>query len=434
MPVQHRIILMLVMMTTVLMLNACGSAKIAVRLNSTPEGADVYFSPTGNNFGESLGKTLFTTREYDFNKKENWVGSYQFKKDRFKTETKPLGFPPKRPKDGIIEISAELQPLTSISLNVTSNPSGATIYFTEEGGTFKKLGVASPKLSESKEENDSDQPVSWPKGSYKAELKGYKTKVVSVEQTGSNREVQFELEPLPKAPVLPKITYPDVKTSIPQPTVDVFPPVEIPSDAPLVILPFSDKSGTDASITATDKLIYRLQRKGFFVIEREIVDKAKNDVLTAHPERKTGADVDMAKDMSGQLNSRHFLFGTIMDFSEELESISIQPVIAEADKLSYQKDYDEYVGYFESEKLTPPQAVKSFSEIEQENAAKVKIQKVKIAKVSISAKLVDSRNGRTLWKGIVSITDKDLNNALDKAINAIADNMASHEEKKTLLK
>lgn len=412
-----------------LMLSACGGTKkVTVALNSTPEGADVYFSANESSDGKKIGTTPFTS-EYDFSKKE-FAGYYLFRKNGFKPEKKSQLAPPVPPASNKIEIGTELQALARITLTVSTTPVGATIYFAEEGGPFKKIGVAAPKYNDTREEKDNDQPPVWPKGQYKAELKGYKSKTVSLEQTSSNRDLQIDLEPLPKAPVAPRATYPEIRTTVVPPTIDVFPPVDLPTDTPIAVLPFSDKSNTDASTTSADKLIYRLQRKGLFVIEREITDKARQELLVTKPDRKAGPDIDLAKELAPVLNCRYFIFGTVTEFVEELETNSVVPVISESEKQRYIKEYDEYVGYFESEKLPLPQAVKSISEIDQENSTKARSQKVKVARTGLSIKLIDSKNGRTLWKGIVSSADKDLNSALDKAITAIADNIVSKDDKK----
>lgn len=416
------------LLATVAMLIVSGcfiGSKITVAINSSPDGADIYFPYTESSEGNKIGVTPLKLPETDF-KDNKLLGTYLFKKEGFKPEKKKLEKPAVTPANKQLSFVVELQPITAITQTITSTPSGATIYFDEENsGKFLKLGNASPKLTETKTDEKTDLPPSWPKGVFKAELSGYKTKLLPVSQTSSNRDVAIELEAIPKMPLPPRVTYAESKSAPAQSNVDVFPPANIATSSPIAILAFSDKSKTDASATAADKLIYKLQRKGYFVIEREITEKAKSVILASRPERKQGPDVDMARDLAEPLKCMYVLFGTISEFSEELDNLNIQPIISDAEKQRYKKEYDDYVEYYESEKLQLSQKVRSLNDIELDLSQNVKPKKVKVAKVNISVKLVDTTNGRTVWKGIVSVADNDLNSALDKAITAIADNMVN---------
>jgi hypothetical protein len=133
----------------------------------------------------------------------------------------------------------------------------------------------------------------------------------------------------------------------------------------------------------------------------------------------------MARDLAEPLKCMYVLFGAINEFSEELDNLNIQPVISDSEKQRYKKEYDDYVAYYESEKLPLSPKVKTLNDIEQDLVQNAKPKKVKVAKVNVSVKLVDTTNGRTVWKGIVSHTDNDLNSALDKSITAIADNIVN---------
>ena len=413
-------------MVAMLVVSGCFTgSKITVAITSSPDGADIYFPNSESSEGNKLGVTPMKLPDTDI-KDSKYFGTYLFKKDGFKPERKKLDKPSVIPSNKQLPLSVELQPISSITQTISSNPSGATIYFDEDNsGKFLKLGSASPKLIETKTDEKSDLPPSWPKGVIKAELAGYKTKLVPVSQTSSNREVAIELEAIPKMPVPPRVTYTEPKSAPAQSNVDVFPPANIATSAPIAVLPFSDKSKTDASTAAADKLIYKLQRKGYFVIEREITEKAKSAILASRPDRKSGPDVDMARDLAEPLKCMYVLFGTINEFSEELDNLNIQPVISDSEKQRYKKEYDDYVEYYESEKLPLSQKVRTLNDIEQELVLNVKPKRVKVAKVNISVKLVDTTNGRTVWKGIVSVADNDLNSALDKAVAAIADNIVN---------
>ena len=421
-----RIFLLVLATVAILVVSGCfAGSKVTVAINSSPDGADIYYPYSESSEGNKIGVTPLKLPETDF-KDNKFLGTYLFKKEGFKSEKKRLEKPAVTPPNKQLSFVVELQPITSISQTISSLPSGATIYFDEDNsGKFLKLGTASPKLIETKNDEKSELPPSWPKGVFKAELTGYKTKLVPVSQTSSNREVSIELEPVPKMPVPPRVTYTEPKSAPAQSNVDVFPPANIATSSPIAVLAFSDKSKTDASTSAADKLIYKLQRKGYFVIEREITEKAKNSILALHPERKNGPDVDLARDLAEPLKCMYVLFGAINEFSEELDNLNIQPVISDSEKQRYKKEYDEYVEYHESERLPLSQKVRTLNDIEQELVLNVKPKRVKVAKVNISVKLVDTTNGRTVWKGIVSVADNDLNSALDKTITAIADNIVN---------
>jgi hypothetical protein len=273
---------------SIFLVSGCGGGKVIVAINSSPDGADIYFPYTESSEGNKIGVTPLKLPETDF-KDNKHLGTYLFKKDGFKPEKKKLEKPAVTPPNKQLSFVVELQPISSITQTVSSNPSGATIYFDEDNsGKFLKLGNASPKLIETKTDEKSDLPPSWPKGIFKAELTGYKTKLVPVPQTSSNRDVTIELEAIPKMPAPPRVTYTEAKSAPAQSNIDVFPPANIATSSPIAILAFSDKSKTDASTAAADKLIYKLQRKGYFVIEREITEKQRVRSLRLTLRGKTG--------------------------------------------------------------------------------------------------------------------------------------------------
>ena len=415
---------------------------------STPVGAKVYYSPKDDGKWTLVGTTPVSDK---FEEDKFPAGYYKVEAEGYKAEKKLQAAPP---KPGNFKLAFELPPVTTIRLSINSKPGEAMILFgTNKNNITRQLGPTPYK--ESKTDAASDEKPYWEKGFYKALLTGYRPKVIATEQKSENVELNFELEPLPQIPAAPEMEYPDAKSVAYKPVfVDAFknPDFEISYSTPIAIMPFKDNSGKDMGGTIADALVLKLQRKGFVVLEREYVDKAISDLNAPPPEpvkaapaaldqnappvnpepvatppaspRKASTGIDLIKQLSGPLKTKVFLIGTLTEYSSAKEDVSIAPAIPAKEKERYQSEYDAYLGYFKSESLARPQTPKTLQEWDLEYSSKARTASLSVAKVAITAKLLDVSSGKAIWTGMVSISENGLQKALNKVVDSIAESIA----------
>jgi len=398
-----------------------GRSPINRDITSTPSGATVYYSQKEDDPGTKLGNTPFNDIIKD--DKISPAGYYRIEKEGYKPKTI---FVPNQEKPSDIKQNIELQAITTIRLKITSTPPGATILFGKDiNNITKELGPA--PYSESKTDAASEQKPFWEKGVYKALLKGYRPKVIVSERSAENKQINFELEPLPLPPEPPKVEYPDKKTVAWKPVnLDAYknPDTDLSSGIPLAIMNFKETGALDIGSLAADSLILKLQRKGFVVIEREIIEKAITDLRgAASADKKNSSGIELIKDLSAPLKTRYFMIGSISEYASGNENIIILPFIPDKEKERYQKEYDAYMAYFKSENLSNPQPVKTFQEWELESNAKTQTVLMPVARVSITAKILDVKSGKAVWTGIANVSDNGLQKGLNAILSAMADSI-----------
>ncbi len=400
-----------------------GSDPVNREFSSSPSGAALFYSLKEDDAGVKIGSTPFKDVIKDGNKTPAG-GFYRVEKEGFKSSTH---FVPNQEKPVDIKWDFELKPITTIRLKVNSNPPGATILFGKDKNDIsKELGPA--PYSESKTDAASEQKPFWEKGMYRAMLKGYRPKIIASEQSEENRQINFELEPLPLPPDPPKFEYPDKKNAALKPvSLDAYksPDVDFSTGIPLAVMNFKEKSNQEAGGLVADLLILKLQRKGFVVLEREVIEKAIVDLKAAVPaEKKSSSGIELIKDLSEPLKTQYFMIGTINEYISDNENVILTPFIPEKEKERYQKEYDSYMAYFKSENIPLVQPVKTVQEWEMESSSKSQTLALPVARVNLTAKILDVKSGKAVWTGISSISDSALQKGLNTILSAIADSIA----------
>lgn len=397
-------------------------APINIEFTSTPSGATIYYSLKENEPGTKLGVTAF--KDIIKDDKKSPAGYYRFEKEGYKPKTFLV---PNQEKPADIKQHIELQPITTIRLKITSNPSGATILFGNDAQNItRELGPA--PYTESKTDAASEQKPFWEKGVYKALLKGYRPKVIASERSEESTQINFELEPLPLPPEPPKSEYPDKNIVAWKPvSIDAYksPDADFSSDIPLAVMNFKESGTQEIGSLVTDSLILKLQRKGFVVIEREIIEKAVTDLRGTSPaDKKSSSGIELINALSVPLKTRYFMIGSIHEYASGDENIAIVPFIADKEKERYQKEYDAYVAYFKSENIPLPQPVKNLQEWELELNTKSRTFSMPVARVSITAKILDVKSGKAVWTGIANVSENGLQRGMNAILSAMADSIA----------
>ena len=428
-----RFLIVAVMFCTVWPLSAYafmgfGRDPINREITSNPTGATIFYSPKEDEPGTKLGETPF--KDVIKDDKKSPAGYYRAEKEGYKPSTL---FVPNMEKAADIKRNFELQAIKTIRLKVISTPPGAVILFgKDENNITKELGPT--PYSESKTDAASDQKPYWEKGFYKALLKGYRPKVIASDLSEENKDVSFELEPLPRSPEPPKFEYPDKKSVAWKPVaLDAYknPDFDLSSGIALVVMNFKENNAKDVGGLVADSFILKLQRKGFVVIERELIEKAITDLkVPASTEKKSLSGIELIKDLSEPLKTRYFLIGTINEYMSINENIIINPFIPDKEKERYQKEYDAYTAYFKSENIPNPQPAKTLQEWELEFNTKSQTIPMAVARVGITAKILDVKSGKAVWTGIGNVSDDGLQKGLNGLLAAMADSIAEPRDSK----
>lgn len=406
-----------------------GSSPINREITSNPSGAAIYYSLKEDEPGTKLGTTPF--KDVIKDDKTTPAGYYRVEKEGYKPKTV---FVPNQEKPADVTRHVELQAITTIRLKITSTPPGATILFGKDiNNISKELGPA--PYTESKTDAASEQKPFWEKGVYKALLKGYRPKIISSDRSEESKQINFELEPLPLPPDPPKAEYPDKKTVAWKPvSIDAYknPDVDLSPGNPLAIMNFKENSALNMGSLAADSLILKLQRKGFVVIERELIEKAIADLNIAAPaDKKASSGIELINVLSEPLKTRYFMIGSINEYTSGNENITILPFIPDKEKERYQKEYDAYMAYFKSENISNTLPVKTLQEWELEINAKSQTFPMPIARVSITAKILDVKSGRAVWTGIANASEDGLQKGFNAILSALADSIGEPGSGKT---
>ena len=144
--------------------------------------------------------------------------------------------------------------------------------------------------------------------------------------------------------------------------------------------------------------------------------------------RRASTGIDLIKQLSTPLKTRVFLIGTVTEYNSGKEEVSIVPSIPAKEKERYQKEYDAYLDYFKSENVTRPQTPKTLQEWDLEFVSKARSASMNVARVAITAKLLDVSTGKAIWTGMVNISENGLQKALNKVLDSIADSIAEKGE------
>jgi|GEM_PF-5731928 len=390
-------------------------------ITSTPDGAKIYFSQKADDKGIQIGITPFTDK---FDQQQFPAGYYRLEKEGFKAQTQRVQPPGDNPQN--INIAKTLQPVSTIKLSITSNPPDAAIFFgVDKNDIGKKLG--NTPYNDTRNDAASEEKPFWEKGFYKAVLTGYKPEVIAIQKMEQDLELSFDLVKIPPLPNPPRMEYPDAAQVAYKPVaVDALklPGTEISPITRILVAAIKDSTGKDVAGLMEDNLILKLQRKGYVVEEREIVEKAISDVAAAQGGKKIASPVEIMKPLSDALKSRYFVIGTIMEFSFGKEEIAVPPFIPEQEKDRYVKEYNACLKYYQADNSTPPQPVKTVKEWEQEYAGKTRSVTLPVARLGISAKMLDVKTGKAVWTGVIGIAESGVQKAVTGVVDAMVESIA----------
>jgi len=308
-------------------------------------------------------------------------------------------------------------PPVTIRTEVTSKPSGASVSFGRMKDAINEhLGVT-PYTN-----NLTGPAPAWAAGYYRVEKKGYAPQIQYAKETYSNRALHFDLLPLPALPTPPKVVYPDPESVAIKPlTLDIpeANTLRIDPNSKIATMTFKQQEGTGAGSLVADSLILNLQRLGFNVIDRELIESVLKEHNIIAEGKTTLSDLEVSKKIGQLFNADYFVSGAITEYTAQSQNVQLSPMIPEEEKVRYIEDYNRYVRFYQDEEITPPQIAKSIQEWELEYTSRPKSSFINFAKVGITLKIVDIRTSKIVWVGIAYTSDLRLQDAMKRIVDGM---------------
>lgn len=403
-----------VLLTVAVASGLAGCSKPTRQITSSPVGARVTFN------GSYVGVTPTMEKEPPYGQKCWSDGNYALELAGYK--------PFSRWKAGSCEpmqLNFPLEKLTEITLDLTSNPPEANIQYVKDMKKLNEavsLGVAPVHLMK----NDAKTEVkpTWAKGFFRATMKGYRNQVVAVEEKGESYKVHFDMVPLPKFPEPPVAFYPSPESVIITPVM-----LDQNKDQMLVIDPsktlaiylFKEPEGSGAGSLVADSLILNLRNRGYRVVDRDAIDKALREQGMIADRKTLTEDNEVMSKIGKITNADYFIMGAITDYSAKSETVNISPIVLDSEKERYTKQMNEYLDYYASQGEQPPAEPRSLQSWEMEYASKPKSYYISIARVGVTAKMIDVGTSRIVWVGIGNASDMRLQEDVKRIANAMID-------------
>lgn len=305
--------------------------------------------------------------------------------------------------------------------DITSTPSGATVYFGETRDDIThNLGVTPY--------HDSGYNM-WLAGYYKVEKEGYFPSVKFAEATYGSRSIHFDLAPKPPAP--PKAVYPDPESVAITPlALDTQSSFVMRKNSRIATMTFKQHEGSGAGALAADSMILNLQRLGYNVIDREMIENVLKEQKIMAEGRTNLSDIEVSRKIGQLFNADYFIAGAITEYSAKSENIGLSPAISDAERKRYTEEYDRYEALLRDDNITNQQPVKTLQEWEIDYAGKPKSSYINIAKVGITVKIVDIRTSNIVWVGIADTSDLRLQTAMKRIVDGMIHNFTDTEAAK----
>lgn len=306
------------------------------------------------------------------------------------------------------------------SRKITSQPTGAAVsekcgeYAHNENVPFKVTNQITPFY---------DGPYhTWPECVYKLEKKGHFPKIINIRGGYQDVEEDVVLEPFPKAPTPPKAIYPDPESvaikplSLDEPENDYF---TINKNNKIATMTFKQHEGSGAGSLVADSLILHLQRLGFNVIDREMIENVLKEQNIIAEGKTNLSDIEVSKKIGQLFHADYFISGAITEYSAQSQNISLSPSITDAEKDKYIQNYEAYMAKFRDAGIDPPVVPKTMQEWELEYASKPKSSFISIARVGITLKVVDIKTSKIVWVGIAHTSDLRLQEGMKRIVDGM---------------
>ena len=234
----------------------------------------------------------------------------------------------------------------------------------------------------------------------------------------------------------------------------------------IAIMEFKEPIGSGAGSLAADQIILKLKNNGYTkVIEREQIEKILHEQKTMAKGLTKLTDLEIAKRIGRLVSADYFMFGAVTEYKSDNMNIFISKIISDGEQQRYEIDlqtyFEEVKGYdakmseykgqcqtyrvvtaghgqcadnnaykqamamaygikFDKTKETLP-SVKSLEDWEEHFAEKSKQVFASVARVGLTAKIVDVRTSKVVWVGQANLRDTRLQKGMARIIKVMID-------------
>ncbi|MCW8924610.1 MAG: CsgG/HfaB family protein [Gammaproteobacteria bacterium] len=307
-----------------------------------------------------------------------------------------------------------------------STPAGAKIYYGSDRNNISNYKCTTP-CSDS---YTSTYPA-WSANYYKAVKRGYQPSIQHQTYTTSNMSLTFDLEKLPRFPTPPKVRYPDPDTvAITKPLLDAnkHAGLRLSKKQTIAIINFKEPANSGAGSLMADSMILELKNRNFKVVDRDQIEKLMREHGLMAGGKTKMTDLEISKKLGKLVQADYIIYGAITEYSAKSENISLSPVIHDSDLRRYDEEYRAFVDFYRDNQDVErmPTMPKSIQEWELDYASKAKQSYITIARVGVTAKMVDMKSSNIVYVGIANVTDKRLQQGVRRIVNAMTEDILTN--------
>lgn len=309
----------------------------------------------------------------------------------------------------------------NVSTDTEKNIDGAEVYWGTTRETINEyIGVTPYQAIKT-----SVNPM-WSKGYFKIVKSGYKPAIVNVsEVTMANRLTSLVLQPLPKYPTKPQFFVPDTKDiAVTELNLEYTrqPSFYLKKENAIAVVPFQEPVGSGAGALFADNMLLDLLVKGFNVIDREQVDRVMRDKGLSVKGKTMPSEVEISEKLGKLVDADYVIYGAITEYVSKNENILFAPQVETEDRHRYDEErklfiafYDEFAG-----DLKPlPSMPKTLAEWEMDSAKNAKSEYINIARVGVTAKIVNTKTATVVWSGFASLQDLRIQSGIRRIVKGL---------------
>jgi len=251
---------------------------------------------------------------------------------------------------------------------------------------------------------------------------------------------------LPEPPSAPKARFETLEEAVVSPVTlnanksDVY---QIRQTQPIAIMSFQEaRAGSSGSgALVADSIILELQRRGYRVIEREQIDKIRKEQLQIKEGESALSDLEIAKRISQMVAAEYFLIGAVTDYASESRDVSLSKVVVKSDAERYEREYAEFMEKLNTsyasecekhnkaiaerkgigERCAPAAKARTLDEWQDEYFNQSRKVFSTVARVGVTAKLVDVNTTKIIWVGQANIADTNLQRGMTRIVSKMVD-------------
>ncbi len=251
----------------------------------------------------------------------------------------------------------------------------------------------------------------WAAGYFKVVKRGYKPTIVQVKRSNSNRSTLVTLEPLPKRPSPPQFIYPDPKSVAITP-LDIEanrkPSFYMKKEHTIAVMTFKEPAGSGAGSLVADNIILDLQVKGYNVVDREQIERVMREQGMLAKGKTQLTDLEVSKKLGKLINADYIIYGAITEYVSKSENIQLSPQVDPKDRNRYVEERDEFIGFYDEfgdDFKRLPTMPKTLQEWEFDSARNARSSYINIARVGVTAKIINIKTSDVVWVGFASLQD-----------------------------